>query len=206
MKGEMLRADDLKTKLLDWLIPLEKNAIFANELLFSPKKRRADLVCLKDGELTAYEIKGDCDSIRRLKEQIHDYKLTFDFVYIVITKKFLKKIKSIQTPHIGIIVFDKQFQIIKTATKNKNFKSHLVYLLDKYSLLRSIKTLDETQSLDYLRKKAARRLSLIQLKKLSYSRLFSRYYPLYHLFTKDRNRHTSPDDLLNLTGEIGPLR
>ncbi|MCA6072379.1 MAG: hypothetical protein LE178_02385 [Endomicrobium sp.] len=41
---EYLSADDIKIRLLDYLTQENKNAVFANEVLFSQNKRRADLV------------------------------------------------------------------------------------------------------------------------------------------------------------------
>lgn len=205
MKCGALKADQIKTKLLDWLISKDKDAIFANEMMFSPRKRRADLTCFKKGKLIAFEIKGDFDNTRRLFGQIRDYLQTFDLVYIVITPKFLKQLPFIRSSHVGIILFDSQFKIIRQAKLNKTAKTHLVYLLDKASLLKALKQSYTLQSLDIIRRRAVRKLSLVKTKRLSYSKLFARYKPLYELFLRDRQTHTIQDDLLNLTGVIHPL-
>ncbi|MCA6070641.1 MAG: sce7726 family protein [Endomicrobium sp.] len=84
---EYLSADDIKIRLLDYLTQKNKNAVFANEVLFSQNKRRADLVRLLNKTLTAFEIKGDLDNTSKLRKQISDYINTFDKVFVITTKK-----------------------------------------------------------------------------------------------------------------------
>jgi hypothetical protein len=207
-KHIFFNSDSIKIKLLDWLIKKNKTAIFANELLFSKNRRRADLVGLSKKILTAFEIKSNSDNTSKLDNQIEDYIRTFDKVFIITTKKNLNQIliKTKKT-NIGIILYDTNFKIIKRATKNIPRKQDLLCLLDKNTLLKELKLKKSNLSTDKIRKIAMKNLTLQDIKKLSYNKIYLRYAPLFKLFIRDRsNNATTFDDLLNLTGIIERLR
>lgn len=203
----LLSADYIKIKLLDWLIKQKKTAIFANEVLFSRYKRRADLVCLFRNSLTAYEIKGSLDNMSKLRNQMSDYIKTFDKVFVVTTKNHLKYIYTKLNNNTGIILYDNNFKIIRNPKQNAIRKQDLLYLIDKNTLLKELNLKKDSMSSDKVRKIAIRNLKLQRIKELSYSRLYLRYNSLFQLFMRDRNNNTTSfDDLLNLTGFVDRLR
>tara|TARA_R110000744_G_scaffold73919_5_gene147753 strand:- start:3975 stop:4520 length:546 start_codon:yes stop_codon:yes gene_type:complete len=83
-------------KLIDYL---EKDYDFdfiAREVPFAEGVRRADIVAVsKRAQSTyAFEIKSDSDTLTRLEGQIQDYKETFNYVFVVTTKKYLSSVKG----------------------------------------------------------------------------------------------------------------
>ena len=207
-KHILFHSDSIKIKLLDWLIKKNKTAIFANELLFSSNKRRADLVCISKKILTAFEIKSNSDNTSKLDKQIEDYIKTFDKVFIITTKKHLNQILlKINKTNVGIILYDTNFKIIKKATKNITRKQDLLYLLDKNILLKELQRKKSDLSTDKIRDMAMKKLTLRNIKQLSYKKIYLRYASLFKLFMRDRSNNTTTfDDLLNLTGFIDRLR
>lgn len=206
-KDELLTSDDVKVRLLDWLMTRKKTAIFANELLFSQKKRRADLVCFHKNIMTAFEIKGDLDNTSKLQKQIEDYVNTFELVFIVTTIKNMNMIlKKVKKKNIGIILYDEGFKVIRKASPNSVKKTELLCLLDKSTLLKEMKKKNIMMSTYDIRKQAYDNISLSRIKRLSYKKMYLRYQPLFRLFLKDRHKKTQIDDLLNLTGVISLLR
>ena len=206
-KNDLLTSDELKIRLLDWLMSKKKKTIFANEVLFSQKRRRADLVCFNKNTMTAFEIKGDLDNTSKLQKQTEDYVNTFDKVFIVTTKKNMNLIlKKIKKKNVGIIFYDGKFKIIREADLNVVRKLELLYLLDRGTLLKEMKKKKNTISTDDIRKQAYNTISLKRIKEMSYEKMFIRYQPLFKLFLKDRYKKTQIDDLLNLTGAISLLR
>jgi predicted SpoU family rRNA methylase len=206
---EYLSADDIKIRLLDYLTQAQenKNAVFANEVLFSQNKRRADLVYLLNETLTAFEIKSDLDNTNKLRKQISDYINTFDKVFVITTKKNLNQVTSkIKFKNVGILLYDGDFREMQEAKTNKVKKRDLVCIIDKNTLLRELKLKNRNISIDKIRNIAVKKIQLSQLKKISYDKLYTRYVQLFELFEKDRMKNTTIDDLLNLTGSIGNLR
>lgn len=208
-------ADYIKIKLLDRFIKkYKKNVVFANELLFSKNKRRADLVCLTKKLLTAFEIKSGLDNTSRLKEQIDDYVKTFDKVFIVTVEKNLNQIyMKVKNNNAGIILYNynKNFKVVRKAERNIPNKQDLLYLLDRNTLLKELrlKGTGRNESIDVIRNMAMakRELKLQSVKKISRTKLYLRYNLLFQLFIKDKSDNfTTYDDLLNLTGSVGRLR
>ncbi len=200
-------ANEIKTKLIDFLITKHKQPMLANELLFSKNKRRADLVLLKHNKIIAFEIKGDTDDTRRLLPQIKDYIQTFDEVNIVCTERLFRQISSIIPRSVGIIRFDGKFKNIRRATVNKKIsKGNLVYFMKKNELLKRFSLGCSKQTTDEIRQKIVKNKSLIEIKKAALHTLQKKIAPTSKLFLRERGTATVNDDLLTLTGEIGPIR
>ena len=78
---------------------------------------------ISNNNLLGFEIKSELDSLKNLKSQILDYKKIFDFVYVVIDKKFKFSKELAELPsQIGILVYDKEIMIKREAKKIKKFK------------------------------------------------------------------------------------
>ncbi|MGQ8817027.1 sce7726 family protein [Serratia sp. NA_13] len=106
-------------------------------------------VAVFNGHSTAYEIKTEFDSPKRLATQTIDYLDVFEKTYIVTHPDFADKYGSLNLPNVGVLVLSKKdsFSVIKEAETNlENIK------LDKvFSVLRR----DEYVSIieDYISKK-----------------------------------------------------
>ncbi|MCS4484372.1 sce7726 family protein [Gleimia sp. 6138-11-ORH1] len=61
-----------------------------------------------NGELIAYEIKSDRDSLFRLSSQFEDYRRFFRFINVVTAEKHVRTIKKEMPSHVGIIVLTKR--------------------------------------------------------------------------------------------------
>ncbi len=87
---------------------------------------QADLVVI-NGTSTVYEIKTELDTLIRLKKQLEDYTRTFDKVYVITNKIYLKQVKSTlkeKFGSVGICLLDEN-GCLKTIRKSKSHKSKL---------------------------------------------------------------------------------
>ena len=200
-------ANEIKIKLIDYLVEKYHTPLLGNELLFSKNRRRADIVLLRNNKTIAFEIKGDSDDVRRLSGQIKDYLSTFDKVNIICTRRLLKKILLLVPHSVGIILFDNEFKTLRKAkTSAKNTKQNLVFFMKKQELLKIFKTGQNHDTTDEIRKKVTSKYSLSDIRKAAFLSLKVRLTPISKLFLQDKGMVTVKDDLLSLTGEIGPLR
>jgi len=64
-----------------------------------------DVAVVSSAGLTCgYEIKSDCDSLKRIPRQVEAYSKIFDYCSVVITEKHLRKIKPLIPASWGVIV------------------------------------------------------------------------------------------------------
>ncbi|MEN6462681.1 MAG: sce7726 family protein [Syntrophomonas sp.] len=68
-------------------------------------KSRVDISRI-NGKSMAYEIKTELDSLTKLEKQMLDYSKVFEFSYVLIHEKHLKKAKEILPLHSGIIIYE----------------------------------------------------------------------------------------------------
>lgn len=86
-------------------------------------KSRADSVIL-NGTSTVYEIKSEYDTFLRLEQQLNDYKLAFEYVYIVVPTSTVKKLKnSLKDFNVGILELNNNDSLtkIREAKSNKEY-------------------------------------------------------------------------------------
>ncbi|MDR0820182.1 MAG: MmcB family DNA repair protein [Endomicrobium sp.] len=205
--NKLLSANEIKIRSIDWLLEENKNAILSNELLFSKNKRRADIVMLLENQVISFEIKGDLDNVKNLQQQLKDYLRTFDKVNIICTNKLFNRIYNLVPKRVGIVLFDKEFKIIRSAKINKKLSKNSLIQFCKYNVL--LKFLNKNQkhlSTEEMRIIVAKKLALNSVKELSYQSLTRKITPLYKIFLKDRGKFTIKEDLLNLAGEIKAIR
>lgn len=69
-----------------FLLSKGENLIIGNEFMYGIKRKVVDLVVLKNDKIIAVEIKSNSDNLKRLEEQILEYKKIFDYVLIVATE------------------------------------------------------------------------------------------------------------------------
>ena len=89
---------------------------------------RADL-CKVNGTSTAYEIKTDLDNFTRLRKQIRDYLLIFEYVYVICSEHRVEEVKGIVPDECGIYVYHKTnrgtycFNLFRKACVSKSVNS-----------------------------------------------------------------------------------
>ncbi|MCE3232320.1 MAG: hypothetical protein K0R98_577, partial [Rickettsiaceae bacterium] len=195
--------------LLTQLINDEKSSIniYASEVPYLSGKRRVDILEIGSNTLHAYEIKGDNDSLARIKEQTVDYLDTFDYTSVVITQKYLSSIRSIIPKSVGIILFDtdnKNIKNLRKATKRKRLKKkNLLHFLWRNDLLKLINVYNKSkvpnQETHILRWQAEKILSTNNIKIYAIDILKKRYGNKYINFLSEKGSIVSEDDIINLT-------
>ena len=92
--GDKVRLDDkdIRRVIIERLQSY-KNCQVYEEVTVPSGKARADLVAI-NGHVTAYEIKSDFDSLKRLSSQITEYDLNFERNYVVVGEKYVESIFS----------------------------------------------------------------------------------------------------------------
>ncbi len=87
---------------------------------------QADLVVI-NGTTTVYEIKTELDTLFRLTKQLEDYTRTFDKVYVITNKFYLKQVRNVlkeKFGSVGIYLLDEKGQL-KKIRESKSHKSKL---------------------------------------------------------------------------------
>lgn len=128
-----------KNELIDKILPL--HYMHQDTILFSEfhvGRSIADIVIFKDIS-TAYEIKTDYDSDKRLIHQLNDYNKLFDKCYLVSSSDCYKKYAKELPDNIGIITFEYKGNslvphIVKEAEMND--------VIDIHTLMRSIRMVE----------------------------------------------------------------
>jgi len=101
-----------------------KETIIIDEFSSSYSSARIDISVL-NGSLHGYEIKSERDTLERLPKQIEYYSKIFEYITIVTTKKYTKKIGEIVPEFFGIFLIENKKGILKlkkirSPKKNRN--------------------------------------------------------------------------------------
>lgn len=145
--AELLREQDVKIALIDWLYKkgMLSDATIINEMVVANWSRRADLAIANDS-LQAYEIKSDFDSLKRLDGQLKIFNSSFEKVTIVCAPKFTCEVSKRVSSNVGVVEFQSnnsgvRFKVIQKgrvcSRLNKVvylgflLKSELKYLLNQ---------------------------------------------------------------------------
>jgi hypothetical protein len=108
---------------------------------------------------------------------------------------------------VGIVLFDKEFKIIRFAKINKKLSKNSLIQFCKYDVLSKFLNKNQKRlSTEEMRIIVTKKLTLNNVKRLSYQSLTRKINPLYEIFLKDRGKFTIKEDLLNLVGEIKVIR
>lgn len=114
------------------------NKFFINEILknhdenhtvlteLCVNESQADLVVI-NGTSTVYEIKTELDTLIRLPKQLEDYTRTFDKVYVITNKFYLKEVRNILKENfnsVGIYLLDENGGL-KRIKESRSHKSNL---------------------------------------------------------------------------------
>lgn len=189
----------LKTILIDYWVEKYKPELIINEFPFLKGDRRADLVFIQNNNLVGLEIKSELDSLKNLNIQIDNYIKVFDFVYILIDKKFLKsKEIKLLNKNVGIIIYNNNLIVKRHAKNIKKFKKE-----DLISLLWR-KDLDKLSNKKYicledLKKEICKNYKIQEIKQQITIALKERYGITFNSFLRDRGNFTTIDDLQTIT-------
>ncbi|TGE14033.1 sce7726 family protein [Hymenobacter elongatus] len=85
-----------------FLYPLLTEGIYVDEL--PTGTTRADVVHITPDFMHGYEIKGDADTLQRVKNQLRCYAEVYDFVTFVVTEKHLAKLLPLLPQWVGVLV------------------------------------------------------------------------------------------------------
>lgn len=176
---------DMLEKLSNWLLyKFESINLIASNVPYLKAKRLADLVVIKKNQLIVYEVKTARDDIRKINSQIEDYKTTFEYIYLVLDKKFENKISNIFDERVGIIFFNgNEFKIFRKAKKNITNTLYQALLISNDDLKNlNIKTKNLHEKYDYISKK----LSKTQIKNLIINGLKRAYEQGFEAFKKEK--------------------
>lgn len=145
---------------------------------------RADIFAVTDNGLVGFEIKSDADSYTRLKSQVKNYDIFFDFNYIVIGKKHKKGAEKHIPEYWGIIcVSEDGVEVIKPHSANPEVRLkkqlELLWKRELYHILKRYSMPAYTQkSKAFIRTRLAEKIPENYLKKELYEELFERDYTL----------------------------
>lgn len=192
----------IKSKLIDFIIDLHKNddIIIGSEVMYGSRKGLVDIIQLYNKKLFAFEIKADSDDFRKLPVQINEYKYIFDYIYIVITNKYLTKTEALPYKGLGVIVIneDGSCKIVKKATLQQcNNKVEMLstinaQFLKYYFKLNSKLNSSEVRILLYNKKIGA-------IKEALYAYFLLNISPKYKLFLSEKETPTHIDDVAILS-------
>lgn len=197
-------AEYIKCLFIDYLLSRSKELIIGNEFMYGIKRKVVDLVVLRNNKIIAVEIKSDSDNLRRLEEQISEYKKIFDYVVIVTTERHINRISEIASSGVGIYFFKDNLimQVFRNPYVQKNkdkiemlysIKAKYLYKLEGFSLSK--------YNADEIRQKYAKRgISNIQEILLMY--LTQKYKERFAHFMNERGLFTHIEDLSLLSSSF----
>jgi len=83
-------------------------------------------IAVFNGTSTAYEIKTEFDSARRLQTQTRDYLAVFEKVFVVTHPIFAEKYANLSEPEVGVLALNSkgQLSIVRNATANRQRLNH----------------------------------------------------------------------------------
>ena len=84
------------------LYPLLTEGVYVDEL--PTGTTRADVVHITDQFMHGYEVKGDGDTLQRVKNQLRCYGQAYDLVTFVVTEKHLPKLLLLIPAWVGVLV------------------------------------------------------------------------------------------------------
>ncbi len=194
-------ADEKKYKciLIDYLISENPGWNIAVEVPYFSGKRRVDLLAITaQGQSIAFEIKSDVDSLDKLSAQVSDYQKAFDFLYLVVARKFVsnKQIKKLPST-IGLIeIYNGNIIKLRNAKLNNPLKKYLVRFLWKNQML---KFGNKSEPIETIRNRILHKLPKKEIHELAIRALLDRYTGRYELFLREKSARTHPEDIDFLT-------
>jgi len=192
----------IKSKLIDFIIDLYKDddIVIGSEVMYGSRKGLVDIIQLYNKKLFAFEIKADNDDFRKLPIQINEYKYIFDYIYIVVTNKYLAKAKYLPYKGIGIIAIneDGSCKIVKKATQQRdNNKIEILSTINAQFLKSYFKLNSKLKSSEVRTLLSNKGITLI--KETLYIYYLHNISPRYKLFLSEKEEPTHIDDVAILS-------
>lgn len=205
-------ADRIKKDIIVWLLGGgmsfdPANDSVGNEVLFSRRRRRADLLILSN-TLHALEIKGNADRLTKLSEQLEDYCKTFDKVSVVVTKKHLVNVKTMLPRSVGLILIeDEQITILREPHINRRLsKASLLMFLNKKLLAGLLQTKVSRLLTGELRQQAETKKSINAIRECAYAHLREVYTKLFQRFMRETQGYPiQMDEIRALSVEVSSI-
>ena len=200
MVNLVLDANQIKIKLIDFLLTKVDSNLIASEVAFYQGYRKADLIQLASNKITAFEIKSDKDNLHKLPEQLNDYQNTFSFCYLVTTEKHLKNARSLVPQKTGIILIKNgQVEVLRKPMESKRLSKHSLTLgLSGKNIKSLIGDNQKHLPIHHKRTHIEEKTTLTHLKRCFYEDLLEKYQKRYNNFLADRGLKTSMSDLYYL--------
>lgn len=188
-------AEYLKSQLIDFFILQMDDILIGNEVMYGVNRRVVDLLLVNNDNLIAVEIKGENDDLRRIQEQIEEYKKIFDYIIVCTAETHLDKLMKITTTDVGIyILTELGIQKIRKPKKQyKQDKLEMLYTMNsKY--LKTVYNIKSNLNSDDIRTYTAKK-SAKEIKRILCKYFSAKIEKRYKLFIADRGTHTHIDDI-----------
>ena len=78
-----MNAETIKTILIDFLISQNDSIVLGSEVTYGSKKQVVDIIQLSKNKIIAFEVKADRDDVRRLDNQINEYKKIWSCLIVI---------------------------------------------------------------------------------------------------------------------------
>lgn len=104
--------------------------LIVSEFLVKRSALRVDLLIGREGELTAFEVKSERDTLRRLEKQTVGYLRYFDRFVLVVHERHLVHARSIAPDRAGLWVYgDDYIRELRRPMAHKPIKESMLHLL-----------------------------------------------------------------------------
>jgi hypothetical protein len=196
-KQNVTSAEFLKSRVIDFLIyKYSNNLLIGNEVMYGTKRKLVDLLVLNSNKLTALEIKADNDDLRKIQEQITEYKKVFDYVIVCTTINHLKKLEQLLLEDIGIYyITDGNVEIIRPPQRQKHIdKAEMLFTINSKFLRQHSQTKVNSMNADEIRAKY-RKESTKKIHAIFMDYLYNKFESKFNLFLQHRGDFTHIDDI-----------
>jgi len=157
--------DVIKARFIDYILDNSfystDNLCIGQEVMYGTNRLFADMVLITGDKLYAFEVKSRNDDLRRIENQLLNYKKIFDYVFVITAENHIAQVKALSKMKIGIFMFNqdgafheiKKAPILQTFSKEDALNTIPATFLKKYFSTNSKLTADQV------------RLSLLKQKK-----------------------------------------
>ncbi|MDT8880104.1 sce7726 family protein [Halomonas saccharevitans] len=191
---------EIKIILVKHIMEEHQEYTLGAEVPFQFGERRADIALLESGYLSAFEIKGSSDNVKRLGYQTESYKKFFDYCFIVCEKENLNEVRKSIPREFGIMLAENK-KIIKVR-KSKHFKMH-----DKLSLastlsatkLRKLNSNNKSKSKSELCENLAKGKKVGEIRNISRMDFEEKYGVVSRILRQETTSTINADDIYTIT-------
>ncbi len=194
-------AQDESLRIVQWLLPqLSAGEILALELAYKDVSRKADIAILSPTRMTAIEVKGPRDNLRKLSAQVGDYLHGFQEVYVAAATRFIPQLSKEMPKRVGIIELSddgvkQRRRAARRASLNKEGAIHWLQVRDLQKLLGPS---SRGKSIEELRREAVTGMTANRLSTAAMQSIFDRAKGKYELFWSELGQRMTLDDLETL--------